>query len=80
MIASVVLGLAVDDTIHYLTRFRREHARGVRAAVEATTTGTGRALRIPSYPVRRQNSGLLEAILTREPILEPIALARNNFV
>ncbi len=48
MIASVVLGLAVDDTIHYLTRFRREHARGVRAAVEATTTGTGRALVISS--------------------------------
>jgi len=48
MIASVVLGLAVDDTIHYLTRFRREHARGVRAAVQATTTGTGRALVISS--------------------------------
>jgi predicted RND superfamily exporter protein len=48
MIASVVLGLAVDDTIHYLTRFRREHVRGVRAAVQATTTGTGRALVISS--------------------------------
>jgi uncharacterized protein len=48
MIASVVLGLAVDDTIHYLTRFRREHALGVRAAIQATTTGTGRALVISS--------------------------------
>jgi len=48
MIASVVLGLAVDDTIHYLTRFRREHVRGARAAVRATTTGTGRALVISS--------------------------------
>jgi len=48
MIASVVLGLAVDDTIHYLTRYRREHAQGVRAAIWATTTGTGRALVISS--------------------------------
>jgi len=48
MIASVVLGLAVDDTIHYLTRFRLERPRGVRAAVCATTTGTGRALVISS--------------------------------
>jgi len=48
MIASVVLGLAVDDTIHYLTRFRREGAQGVRAAICATTTGTGRALVISS--------------------------------
>lgn len=48
MIAAVVLGLAVDDTIHYLTRFRRERSQGVRAAVWATTTGTGRALVISS--------------------------------
>jgi predicted RND superfamily exporter protein len=48
MIASVVLGLAVDDTIHYLTRFRRERSQGVRNAVWATTTGTGRALVISS--------------------------------
>jgi len=48
MIASVVLGLAVDDTIHYLTRFQRERSRGVRAAICATTTGTGRALVISS--------------------------------
>ncbi len=48
MIASVVLGLAVDDTIHYLTRFQREQSRGVGAAVRATTAGTGRALVISS--------------------------------
>ncbi|MEZ4353165.1 MAG: MMPL family transporter [Myxococcota bacterium] len=48
MIASVVIGLAVDDTIHYLTRFRRERWRGVTEAVRITTTGTGRALVISS--------------------------------
>jgi predicted RND superfamily exporter protein len=44
MIASVVIGLAVDDTIHYLTRYRRERSRGVAEAVRTTTTGTGRAM------------------------------------
>ena len=50
MIASVVIGLAVDDTIHYLTRFRRERqrGRGVADAITATTTRTGRALTITS--------------------------------
>lgn len=48
MIASVVIGIAVDDTIHYLTRFRREAWRGTPAAIRATTTGTGRALVISS--------------------------------
>jgi uncharacterized protein len=48
MIASVVIGLAVDDTIHYLTRFRREQHRGAYRAVCVTTTRTGRALVISS--------------------------------
>lgn len=48
MIASVVIGIAVDDTIHYLTRFQRERIFGVRVAIERTTTGTGRALVISS--------------------------------
>lgn len=48
MIASVVIGLAVDDTIHYLTRYRREAGRGAAEAVRATTTRTGRALVISS--------------------------------
>jgi predicted RND superfamily exporter protein len=48
MIASVVIGIAVDDTIHYLTRFRREQWRGTPEAVRTTTTGTGRALVISS--------------------------------
>ncbi|MBW2272400.1 MAG: RND family transporter [Deltaproteobacteria bacterium] len=52
MIASVVIGIAVDDTIHYLTRYRRECARNpsrsCSASVVATTTGIGRALVISS--------------------------------
>ena len=48
MIASVVIGLAVDDTIHYLTRFRREESRGTREAIHRATTRTGRALVISS--------------------------------
>jgi predicted RND superfamily exporter protein len=50
MIASVAIGLAVDDTIHYLARFRRER-RGGRAsadAIRATTVGTGRVLTMTS--------------------------------
>ncbi len=48
MIASVVIGIAVDDTIHYLTRFRRELTSGVEVAIDRTTTETGRALVISS--------------------------------
>ena len=48
MIASVVIGLAVDDTIHYLTRFQREQSRGTVDAIHATTTGIGNALLISS--------------------------------
>jgi hypothetical protein len=46
MIASVTLGLIVDDTIHLLHRYRQEHASG-RApfdAVEQSLRSTGRAL------------------------------------
>ena len=48
MIAAVVIGLAVDDTIHYLARYRRERHRTPAEAIYATTTGTGRALVISS--------------------------------
>jgi predicted RND superfamily exporter protein len=44
MIASVVIGLAVDDTIHYLARFRDEYDGDARAAVRATTESVGRVL------------------------------------
>jgi predicted RND superfamily exporter protein len=44
MIASSVLGLIVDDTIHYLTRFHRVLRDDPAAAVRATTTGIGNTL------------------------------------
>jgi predicted RND superfamily exporter protein len=48
MVASVVIGIAVDGTIHYLARFRREHHGDVAEAVRATTHATGRVLVIAS--------------------------------
>jgi len=48
MIGAVVIGLAVDDTIHYLVHYRRVFAGEPSRAVLATTTGTGRALMISS--------------------------------
>ena len=46
MIGSMIIGLAVDDTIHFLHRFRREfEATGnTREAVRATMVTTGSAL------------------------------------
>jgi predicted RND superfamily exporter protein len=44
MIASSVIGLVVDDTIHYLTEFSREYRGDPRAAVRRTTRGVGAAL------------------------------------
>ena len=44
MIAPVVLGLVVDNTIHYLARYRGEYREDVLGAVMRTTTGAGRAL------------------------------------
>ncbi|MGH7804252.1 MAG: hypothetical protein ACREQJ_07875, partial [Candidatus Binatia bacterium] len=45
MIASAVIGLVVDDTIHYLVHFAREEDRlGAAGAIRHTTTGIGAAL------------------------------------
>lgn len=44
MIASAVLGVVVDDTIHYLTGYQRAYRGDPAAAVHATTTGVGTAL------------------------------------
>ncbi len=44
MVAPVVLGLVVDNTIHYIARYRLEHRGDAREAVERTTAGAGRAL------------------------------------
>ena len=46
MIGSVAIGIAVDDTIHFVTRFRREmeHTRDRKQAIARTFTTTGRAI------------------------------------
>ncbi len=45
-IFAISFGIAVDDTIHFLARIRRERAEGKshEEAVEVTITGTGRAI------------------------------------
>ena len=46
MVGSIAIGLAVDDTIHFLHNFRRYYARSgdVPEAVRATLASTGQAL------------------------------------
>ncbi|HYC53574.1 MAG TPA: MMPL family transporter [Candidatus Binatia bacterium] len=44
MIASSVIGLVVDDTIHYLSEYREEYRGNSVEAVRRTTTGIGSAL------------------------------------
>ncbi|MFZ4855498.1 MAG: efflux RND transporter permease subunit [Desulfuromonadaceae bacterium] len=46
MIASVAIGMTVDSTIYYLTRFLREDRGDCKEAVIRTTMATGRALTI----------------------------------
>jgi predicted RND superfamily exporter protein len=46
LIGSIAIGLAVDDTIHFMHNFRRYYGRSgdVRIAVRETLTSTGQAL------------------------------------
>ena len=46
LIGSIAIGLAVDDTIHFMHNFRRYHlrTRDVAEAVRLTLTSTGRAM------------------------------------
>ncbi len=44
MIASVVIGIAVDDTIHYLSAFKKSFQGDCNAAIYTTTQSTGYAL------------------------------------
>ena len=46
MIAAVAIGLTIDSTIHYLSRFQREDRGDCKEAVRRTTMATGRALTI----------------------------------
>jgi len=46
MVASVVLGIAVDDAIHYLARFRSEFTGDLEGAVDRTTRITGQVLTV----------------------------------
>jgi predicted RND superfamily exporter protein len=50
MIGSIAIGLAVDDTIHFIHGFRRDFERlgDARAAVRETLETTGRALLVTS--------------------------------
>ncbi len=51
VIFTIAFGIAVDDTIHYLARFRIELKRGlgIQEALEITTQKTGRAIIITSF-------------------------------
>lgn len=53
IVFGVSIGLAVDGTIHVLTRFREEFARGLstRRSVEAAIAGSGRAVALSSGAV-----------------------------
>jgi len=47
MVASVALGIAVDDTIHFISRFRKElksNKSPVQNALRVTTVSVGRAI------------------------------------
>jgi len=50
MMPSIAIGIAVDDTIHFLARFRREYRKNhdPRASSEITLATTGRAIVVTS--------------------------------
>jgi predicted RND superfamily exporter protein len=50
MVGAIVLGLAVDDTIHFMHNFRRYYERSgdARQAIHETLHTTGRALLVTS--------------------------------
>ena len=54
MVAPVALGMAVDSTIHYMVRFRREcllNGHDYEAATNTTITTVGRAMMATSLPL-----------------------------
>ena len=50
LIGSIAIGLAVDDTIHFMHNYRRYHHEtgNVEIAVRKTLLGTGRAMLVTS--------------------------------
>ena len=44
MIASIAIGIAVDDTIHFLYRFRQEHKTDYISSIKETIRHVGRAI------------------------------------
>jgi predicted RND superfamily exporter protein len=46
LVGAIIIGLSVDDTVHFFHNFSRYHHRGVsvKKAVEETMLGTGRAM------------------------------------
>ena len=90
MIGTIAIGLAVDDTIHFMHNFRREHeATGsVEQAVERTMASTGQALLFTSlvlasgflvytqaYLLHLFNFGLLTATAIVVAFLADLTLA-----
>jgi predicted RND superfamily exporter protein len=48
LIGAIVIGMAVDDTVHFMHNFRRAHNQGatVKEAIDETLRGTGRAMTV----------------------------------
>lgn len=73
VIFSMALGLAVDNSIHFLTRYREERARlnDVIAAVEAAIRGTGRPI---LYTTVMLSSGLFVLLASDFVALRHLAI------
>lgn len=90
MVGGIALGLAVDDTIHFMHNYRRYRAQGMdlEAAIEATLLTAGRAMLITttvlsvgflgftmSSMVNLNNLGVLVAFATLTAFLADVLLA-----
>ncbi len=90
MIGGIALGLAVDDTIHFMHNYRRyrSHGLGLEDAVEATLLSAGRAMLITtivlsvgflgfvmSSMVNLNNLGILVAFATLSAFFADVLLA-----
>lgn len=75
LIGAIVLGIAVDDIVHFMHNFRRYHLQGfsTRQSVEMTLTTTGRAMMITTvvlvigfmlYMLAQMNNLFLFGLLT----------------